>query len=119
MLRPGQEQTGRIRDNQNFYYFVIQPNGEYAIGKYKDGAFQPLEGWRGSDAISQGNQTNRLRADCAGNTLRFYVNNILLGEVIDTDFSSGYSGLIADALDAQGFEVRFNNFRITRQAGLQ
>jgi serine/threonine protein kinase len=104
----------RIRDNQNFYYFVIQTNGEYAIGKYKDGAFQPVDGWKGSDAINQGNQTNRLRADCVGNTLRFYVNNVLLGEVTDTDFSSGFSGLIADALDAPGFEVVFNNFRITK-----
>ena len=102
----------RIRDDQNFYYFVIQNNGDYAIGKYKEGVFQPLEGWRGSDAIHPGNQTNHLQADCVGNTLRFYVNNVMLGEVTDTDFISGFSGLIADALDTQGFEAAFDNFLI-------
>jgi serine/threonine protein kinase len=105
----------RIRDNQNFYYFVIQTNGEYSIGKNKDGVPQPLDGWRGSTAIHQGNQTNRLRADCVGNTLRFYVNDVMLAEVTDTDFNSGFNGLVANAVDAPGFEVVFDNFRITKQ----
>ena len=103
----------RIQDNQNFYYFVVQNNGTYAIGKFKGGTFQPLDGWRESNAIRQGNQTNRLRADCSGNAMRFYVNSVLVGEVHDTDFNAGYSGIIANALDTQGFEVVFNNFQIT------
>jgi serine/threonine-protein kinase len=103
----------RISDDQNFYYFVIQNNGDYAIGKYKDGGFQPLEGWTPSDAINPGSQTNQLKADCVGNILRFYVNDILLAEVTDTEFSSGFSGLVASALDSQGFEVVFDDFLIT------
>ncbi|MEO7841800.1 MAG: serine/threonine-protein kinase [Anaerolineales bacterium] len=103
------------QDEQNFYYFVIQGNGDYTIGKYKNAVFQSFfsDGWRQSDAINQGNQTNRLEADCAGNTLRLYVNNALLDEVTDTDFTSGFSGLLAASLDSQGFEVLFNNFQIT------
>lgn len=106
----------RIRDDQNFYYFVIRSNGDYNIGKYKNAEFQPLfsEVWRQNNAINQGGQTNKLKADCAGSTLRFYVNDRLVGEVIDTDFASGFSGIVAAALDTQGFEVTFNNFRITR-----
>jgi len=106
----------RIQDERNFYYFVIRNDGGYAIGKYKNAEFQFLfpEGWRQSDAINQGGQTNRLRADCVGNTLRFYVNEVMLDEVNDTDFSSGFSGILAAALDTQGFEVTFNNFLITK-----
>lgn len=94
---------------------MIQGNGDYTIGKYKNAEFQSLfsEGWRESNAINQGNQINRLKADCAGNTLRLYVNNALLDEVTDTDFTSGFSGLLAASLDSQGFEVLFKNFRIT------
>jgi hypothetical protein len=108
----------RIQDNQNFYYFVVQSTGKYTIGKFKDGEFQPLfpEGLRSSDAINQGDQTNRIQADCIGNTLRLHVNGVLLDEATDSDFSSGYSGLTAAAEDAQGFEVVFNNFRITSPA---
>lgn len=105
----------RIQDEQNFYYFVIQSNGDYTIGKYKDAGFQSLfaDGWRRSAAIHINDQSNRLRADCAGNTLRFYANNILLGEATDADFTIGFSGLVAAALDSQSFEVVFNNFLIT------
>ena len=55
----------------------------------------------------------RGKADCLGNTLRLYANGILLGEVTDSDFSSGFSGMIAAALDSPRFEVVFNNFLIT------
>lgn len=57
---------------------------------------------------------NRLKADCAANTLRFYVNNVMLGEATDSDFTTGFSGMIAAALDAPGFEVLFNDFLITK-----
>ncbi|MBC7878020.1 MAG: serine/threonine protein kinase [Anaerolineales bacterium] len=105
----------RLQDDQNFYYFVIRSNGDYNIGKYKNAEFQPLfsEVWRQSNIINLGSQTNRLQANCAGNRLSFYVNNILLGEVTDADFTSGFSGLIAANLDTQPFEVVFNNFLIT------
>lgn len=108
----------RIQDNRNFYYFVVQLTGKYVIGKFKDGDFLPLfpEGLRSSDAIRQGDQTNRIQADCFGNTLRLHVNGVLLDEATDSDFSSGYSGLTAAAEDAQRFEVVFNNFLITASA---
>lgn len=103
----------RIQDDQNFYYFVIRNNGDYTIGKYKNAEFLPFFDWKQSAAIKQGNQINRLRVECAGNTLRLYVNNIKLDEVNDADFSSGANGVVAAALGDQGFEVIFDNFLIT------
>ncbi len=104
----------RIQDDQNFYYFVIQSNGDYAIGKYKNAVFLPFfSDWKQSDAIKHGNQTNRLEAECTANTLRLYVNDALLDEVTDTDFTSGFSGMLAASLDSQRFEVVFRNFLIT------
>ncbi len=106
----------RIQNDQNFYYFVIRSNGDYNIGKYKKAIFYPLfsENWAHSDAIHQGTQTNRLKVECVENTLRLYANNVLLGEVSDTDFTSGFSGMVAAALDIQNFEVTFSNFLITK-----
>jgi len=106
----------RIQDDQNFYYFVIRSNGEYTFGKYKDAGFLPFFDWTQSDAINKGRQTNRLKADCTGNTLRFSVNGVPLGEATEADFISGYSGILVGALDAGGFEVRFNNYLITKTA---
>lgn len=106
----------RIQDDQNFYYFVIRSNGDYTFGKYKNAEFQPFFDWTQSDTINKGAQTNRLKADCTGNTLRFSVNGVQLGEVTDADFISGFSGILVGALDAGGFEVRFNNYLITKTA---
>jgi hypothetical protein len=105
----------RLQANQDFYYFAISNDGGYVIGKYKNGEFVDLfpDGERQSEAIKKGSQTNRLKADCVGNTLRFHVNDVLLAEVTDPDFRSGSSGIVAAALDNQEFEVRFDNFRIT------
>jgi hypothetical protein len=106
----------RIQDDQNFYYFVTQRNGSYTIGKYKNSEFRSFfpEGWRQSDVIHAGNQANRLQADCTANSLRLFVNNVLVGEATDTDFTAGFSGILAATLDDQDFEVRFNNFLITK-----
>ncbi len=103
----------RIQENGSFYYFIVQNNGVFAIGKIKDEVLQPLVEWTANNAIRQGNQTNRLRADCDGSALRFYVNDVFVGEASDSDFTSGYSGLIVNALDTQSFDVVFNNFQIT------
>lgn len=103
----------RIQENGNFYYFIVQNNGVFAIGKIKGAVLQPLVEWTANNAIRQGNQTNRLRADCDGSALRFYVNDVFVGEASDSDFTSGYSGLIVNALDTQSFDVVFNNFQIT------
>jgi len=104
----------RIQDN-NFYYFVIQPDGNYTIGKYKNGEFNSFfpDGWRYSAVIKQRDQTNHIKADCLGNTLRLYANGTLLGTATDTDFGSGSNGMIVATLDTQNFEVIFDNFLIT------
>jgi serine/threonine protein kinase len=102
-------------DRQNFYYFVLGSDGSYDIGKLRDGEIRSLfaDGTRYSDSINQGNQTNRIRADCTGSTLRLYANDVLLDEATDTDFSSGKSGMSVSASDTQGFEVIFDNFLVT------
>ncbi len=106
----------RMQVEQDFYYFVIQANGSYTMGKYKEGEFRSFfpDGWRQSDAIQGGNQSNRLRADCDGNSLRLFANNVLLDEATDTDFGSGLSGVVAAALGEQDYEVRFNSFLVTK-----
>lgn len=108
----------RASEQNDYYYFIIRSNGSYVIGKYQSGQFQNLLGddWLSSAAIQPGVQPNRLRADCAGDTLRFYANDILLAEVSDRSFTFGNGGLVVAALDEQGFEVIFNNFLVTRPA---
>lgn len=106
----------RIQDDQSFYYFVISNGGGYSVGKYINGTFRSYltEIWQPSAAIRQGALTNQLQMDCVGDSLRYYVNGILLTEITDTDFSSGYSGIVAASHNDQGFEALFDSFSIRR-----
>jgi len=104
----------RYQDAGNFYYFVISSDGFAGILKVNDrettalgtGKLEP------SDAIRQGSATNLLAAECVGSTLRLYVNDELVAEVADGDFTRGDVGLIAGTFATPGADIRFDDFRV-------
>jgi hypothetical protein len=102
----------RSIDQNNFYFFTISSDGYYAIGKIKDGTTGLLgqEMMAQSAAILQDGKTNHLRFDCIGETLKGFVNDQLVANGKDPEFSSGEVGLVAGTLDAEGADVAFDNF---------
>jgi hypothetical protein len=104
--------TCRMQDDQNFYFFVISADGYYGIGKVKAGAWSLLNGeqMQPNAAIHSGTQVNHLRADCIGNLLILYVNDLLVGSALDTDFTSGDVGVLAGTFATPGADVYFDNF---------
>jgi serine/threonine protein kinase len=120
--RPAEDGDGyygvlcRVNNLQEYYYFIVHPDGSYSLGKYKNNSFEILlpDGWEWHTAIRTGAQTNRFRADCLADKLRFYVNDIMLAEITDADFSSGSAGLIVATLEQELFEVTFSNLLVTQ-----
>ncbi len=102
----------RLTDNANFYYFIISADGYYGIGKVKDGVWSLLSTaeMQQHPAIHTGAQSNHLRADCTGSVLVLYVNSLLVGSAMDTDFSRGDVGLLAGTFDTPGADIYFDNF---------
>lgn len=102
----------RLKDDKNFYFFAISADGYYGIGKMKNGQSSLLTGneMQPHYAILTGSQTNRIRADCIGNLLILYVNDIMVTSVKDNDFSSGDVGILAGSFDQPGSDVYFDNF---------
>ncbi len=102
----------RLKDDKNFYFFVISADGFYGIGKVKAGQATLLSGSEmlPSESILTGNQINQVRADCAGDKLSFYANGKLLASVNDKDFSSGDVGILAGTFDLPNTDVYFDNF---------
>jgi hypothetical protein len=92
------------------YIFAIRTDGLYAILKRTSPTF-----W---DAIASGKKpgaiktgTNRLRADCSGSSLTFYVNGEKLLEATDSDFKSGQAGVaVTTQPKSAALDVRFDNF---------
>ncbi len=104
----------RYLDENNFYFFEISSDGYAGIGKYKDNELVMISAaqMQPSEAILQGEATNRLRADCAGSRLTFYVNGTKAAEGEDADFSEGFVGLIAGTFETPGVEILFDNFSV-------
>lgn len=102
----------RFTEENNYYAFVISSDGYYAILKMINGQYSLLSGDHMDfhDAINNGRGTNRLRADCIGDQLVLYVNNVKLETVIDGDLSEGRIGLIAGTKDLPGTDILFDNF---------
>ena len=100
----------RMQDSDNFYRFSVSGDGFYMVSKFVDGQQHFLgPNWTPSQAIRQGQATNTLEVICQGSALTFIVNDQLLAEVEDSQFSHGDVGLYAGTFYETGVEVQFDN----------
>ena len=76
------------------YSFVYQRNGSYAVYKYTGGQSSTLASWTSSSAINAGSAWNILRLVANGSTVDFYINQIHIGTLNNTQYTSGKVGLI-------------------------
>ena len=106
----------RAAGPDRFYTFIISSDGYFGIGKIKGEDYQliGMDALQRSDAIMQGSAINHIRADCIGDTLTLYVNQVQLAQAQDSEFLSGDVGLIAGTYDSTGTDIRFDNFVVSR-----
>lgn len=104
----------RYQDEANFYYLIVGADGYYSIGKIVANENTSLTENGTSPAILPGQAENSLRAECDSDQLALYANGVLLARVQDSNFSSGYVGLLAGTLDLPGADIRFTNFYVTQ-----
>jgi hypothetical protein len=106
----------RYKDEKNYYSFIISSDGYFGIIKVKEGNFQILNNTNleHNSMIRGGNEFNYLKADCIGSSLNFYVNQMMIAEVTDADFSDGKVGLIAGSFDIPGVAILFDNFLVSK-----
>jgi hypothetical protein len=101
----------RQQEGGGYYGLVISGDGTYGIGKSHGGSFTFLQ--QGKDvngAIKNGYAMNRISADCTGDTLALFANDIKLLEVQDTEFTAGYIGLLVGTRSEANVAVLFDNF---------
>jgi hypothetical protein len=105
----------RHNDNDNYYALVISADGSYGIGKSEDGKFDFLEmGTAPQGVIRSGEAVNRVRGWCVSGGLTLAANDVILMEIADQDFDSGYIGLIAGTRLSGGVRVLFDNFVVLK-----
>lgn len=104
----------RYQDNQNFYMFLVSSDGYYGIAKLKDNQHSliGITQLQYSGKIQPAQVAHRMRADCDGETLRLYVDGVLLMEARDGDFPAGDVGVLAGAYSTSGVDILFDNFMV-------
>ncbi len=101
----------RFQDADNYYFFILRPDGSYAALKMQAGELQIM--YMDQDAAIQvGAAVNHLSVTCAGDELSFSVNDVLLVEITAADFPEGDVGLIAGTNEIGGMDVRFDEFEV-------
>lgn len=105
----------RYQDAENYYSLEVGSDGFYGIYKAKGGEYTRLTPENAtSGAVRKGAATNRLRADCIGNTLSLFVNGQKVAEVQDNEFAAGSIGMTAGAFEGAGTDVRFDNLVVLK-----
>lgn len=102
----------RSNGADQFYRFDVTGNGLYlAERRNADGTWTPLTGdWKSSAVINQGlNVANRLKVIANGPELSFFVNDILLEQVTDSTYSSGFIALDAGTFAGANLQVSFDD----------
>ena len=105
----------RYQDLDNFYFFLLSSDGFAGIGMYLNDEIQFLSGeqFDYTEAINQGNATNRISADCVGDQLTLYANGDEVATATDSTFSDGYVGVLARANAEPGVDILFDNLTVS------
>ena len=99
-----------------YYFFMITSDGFYGVGIFsgKQAALLGQNEMQASSNIKTGLAVNHLRADCAGDTLTFYVNGFQVASVQDATLKTGDVGLLAGTFSQPGVDVIFDNFVVLK-----
>jgi len=94
----------------NYFTLAITGNGGYefyrSVGSKRELLLSGTSG-----AIKKGNTTNRLKANCVGQTLSLEVNGVNVGSITSEYFAFGeLLGLIVGTHSETGIRVIFDNF---------
>jgi hypothetical protein len=103
-------------DASEFYAFLISGDGFYVFTVDGPDRKEPelLVDWTESSAINKGAQTNHIKVVAVGESMKYYINDQLLGEVQDARFSAGTVGFFAGTLKEGNVQVSFDNLKISQ-----
>ncbi len=102
----------RYVDADNFYALEVSEDGYYSIWKEVNGEAVYLVDWALSDLVPVDSSPFVINASCDGSQLSVGINGELLATATDTDFATGYVGLIAGTWENGGLVVSFDNFEV-------
>lgn len=98
------------QDNSNFYVYNVTSDGRYNLELMRNNALETLIDWTPSSEINPQGESNLLGLRLQGDQISLYVNNVLLEEYSDANFTDGKIALAVNTFDEGGAKVLFDNF---------
>ena len=98
-------------DGQHFTSLEVSEDGYFSIWKRSGSQTIILVEWTYAEIIAAGGAL-QLSAECSSESLKLAVNNGLLAEVVDPQFTPGAVGLIVGTLAGPNLSVGFGNVEI-------
>jgi len=104
----------RYQDDSNFAFLIASSDGFAGIGEYRQDERRLLSGGAmlPAEPIAPRGYSNHLTAECLDDTLRLYINGLLVAEAPTDGPRSGDVGLITGSYADPGVEIVFDNFSV-------
>ncbi len=78
---------------QTGYLFEYTNSGYISVWKFVNGSSAALKYWTVTRAVRRGGDWNNVRIVTQGNTMKFYINSMLVWQGVDSSLSAGQVGL--------------------------
>jgi hypothetical protein len=100
------------RAGDQYYAFTVSPRTKkWFFLKSSPNQLEVLS--EGTDAgINEIDVDDLLRVDAQGSTFSFHINDHLMGQVTDADYSTGEIGFYVESFDSPNTHIHFNNLLI-------
>jgi hypothetical protein len=99
----------RMQDGDNYYCFSLTNEGYWQLRKLVSDAWQVILAPAYSDVIYTGDYWNYLGVECLGSSITLYINDVEVGRVSDSTFSSGWIGLMGRSFDVGGIQTVYDD----------
>ncbi len=96
------------KDAENFYFFGVTANGNYAYRKWLNGAWKEIIQYRPSSAIRKGVNANKLAISRRAGNIEFYINDKFVNNAPFEDFTGKIGFHLNDVM-----KVEIEYLRIT------
>jgi hypothetical protein len=102
------------RSGDQYYAFTISPRTKkWYILKSSPNAVEVLK--EGTDeAIQDLDKVDSLRVDARGSSIAFHINDRLIEQITDKDYSSGEIGFYVESFDSQNTHIHFDDLIIRK-----
>jgi hypothetical protein len=109
-----------VNPQVNSYRLSMSFEGQWYLIKQVNGSYIWLKPWTASSNIKTGlDQSNNLKVICSGSSIEVFINGVSQGVFVDSEFTSGYVGLLGYDVYDKTNTFMYDNFTVKKVTSKQ